>query len=82
MKRQEELEAALFVVAFFGLSILMLLFILKCDEILEYCRRKVCILIYHSFPPWCVILSNASRSVAVASEGAVLLPTVFIVTAI
>ena len=41
MKRQEELKAVLIVVCFFALSILVLLFILKCDDIVDYCRNKV-----------------------------------------
>ena len=41
MKHQEELKAVLIVVCFFALSILVLLFILKWDDIVDYCRRKV-----------------------------------------
>jgi hypothetical protein len=41
MKHQEELKAVLIVVCFFALSILVFLFILKWDDIVDYCRRKV-----------------------------------------
>lgn len=53
MKRQEELKAVLIVACFFALSILVLLFILKWDDIVDYCRRKCC---------WC-LQRNAADSV-------------------
>jgi hypothetical protein len=42
MKHQTELEAALVVISVFALALLALLFILKWDDILYFCRKSVC----------------------------------------